>query len=59
MSGICLTDILRHKQPQEARERIQNEKKDDEDITGNLKAPKKILLACAGGMELIGKKERK
>jgi len=42
MSAICLSDILRHEQLQEARERIQTDKEDGEAVTANLKAAKKI-----------------
>ena len=42
MSAICLTDIVRHEQLQEARERIQNSKRDGEDLIAKLKAAKKL-----------------
>ena len=57
MSAICLTDILRHEQLQEARERIQNEKRDGEDVTANLKAAKKISagMCWKHGTNRLGK----
>ena len=40
ISAICLTDIVRQEQLQEAREMIQNEKRDGKDLTAKLKAAK-------------------
>ena len=54
MSVIYLTDVLRHEQLQEARKRIQNEKKYGEGVIANLKDIKKSLSACVGSMEPIG-----
>ena len=42
VSALCLNDIVRHEQLQEARERIQKEKKDGEDVTTRLRAAKKL-----------------
>ena len=42
VSALCLNDIVRHEQLQEARERIQKEKKDGEDVTSKLRAAKKL-----------------
>ena len=45
MSAICLTDIVRYEQLQEAREMIQNEKMDGEDLTARLKAAKSLTAS--------------
>ena len=42
VSALCLSDIVRHEQLQEARERIQKDKKDGEDVTSKLRAAKKL-----------------
>ena len=57
ISAICLSDIVRHKQLQEARERIQNDKKDDEDVTSKLKAAKKLTagICWKNGTNRLGK----
>ncbi len=36
VSALCLNDIVRHEQLHEARERIQKENKDGEDVTAKL-----------------------
>ena len=57
MSAICLSDILRHEQLQEARERTQNEKRDGEDVTANLRAARKISASMCWkhGTNRLGK----
>ena len=42
VSALCLNDIVRHTQLQEARERIQKEKKNGEDVTSKLRAAKNL-----------------
>jgi len=42
VSALCLNDIVRHEQLQEARERIQKEKKDGEGVNSKLQAANKL-----------------